>query len=443
MKFHGNYCGPYWSDGKVQQSVVGSIDAMDAFDDSCKVHDALYAIGADLDEADAGFIETNMWNGIKPTLAASAVFLQRTARALTKLSDKTMTKTNKNKTTNLRGSNNVQSTTKDKANAITKITSAPVGYATQIRGAAPQMSASGNTFRVAHRAYLGAVSGSTNFSVLQYFSNPGIAGTFPWLHRIARRYEEYRFRKLVFEFRSVCASSTAGVIMMSFDYDAADDPPTTKAAQAQTIPNIENNVWMSTKLEVPPTNTFKYVRSGTLGANLDIKTYDMGQLFLSTAYGTSASVVGELYVHYDVELRYPTDGPNTCARAVPTGSVTKATPIGDSLTFDTSTKASPFERRSATSIIITQPGEYLFTVTTGFSTMTAGAGGNPTLTGASTSAISVPYTVRLTGNSACIFAARVSVGDYIDFSTIFNDAGVTTVGSIEIRAAVADYDVMI
>jgi hypothetical protein len=50
----------------------------------------------------------------------------------------------------------------------------------------------------------------------------------------------------------------------------------------------------------------KYVRSGPLGPNLDIKTYDSGTLFVATVDGASGSPPwGKLWVEYDVTFSVP------------------------------------------------------------------------------------------------------------------------------------------
>jgi len=40
---YGNFCGPNWSNGLQQESVVGGKPAIDALDRACKMHDGSYA----------------------------------------------------------------------------------------------------------------------------------------------------------------------------------------------------------------------------------------------------------------------------------------------------------------------------------------------------------------------------------------------------------------
>ena len=84
MKYHGNYCGPNWSAGKHQGSVVSDVPAVDEFDETCKRHDAAYATNADLLSADINFALENFGKGVKRTIAAAAVGGQAAVRAIDK-----------------------------------------------------------------------------------------------------------------------------------------------------------------------------------------------------------------------------------------------------------------------------------------------------------------------------------------------------------------------
>jgi len=73
MLKYGLYCGPGWSDGKEQNSVVSYTPAIDEFDQTCKEHDAVYAQEGDLHNADQVFYDANFGKGITRTTAALLV----------------------------------------------------------------------------------------------------------------------------------------------------------------------------------------------------------------------------------------------------------------------------------------------------------------------------------------------------------------------------------
>jgi hypothetical protein len=50
---------------------------------------------------------------------------------------------------------------------------------------------------------------------------------------------------------------------------------------------------------------WRYIRTGDLAENLDIKTYDLGNLEIIGNFDDASAVAGELYVEYDVEFRMP------------------------------------------------------------------------------------------------------------------------------------------
>lgn len=309
MRYHGNYCGPNWSAGKHQGSVISDVPALDDFDETCKVHDHAYALDNDLRQADLAFARANiLTSNPKRVIAGLLVGAQGLLRPI----DRPESFMNKSRTI-LRG-NQPQATKGQKGPKLTLNTTrrgndvsraAPVAVATRRTGKAPSIKPQGTGVVISHRTFLGPIVAQAAFNTTTFSANPGIADTFPWLSKVATRYDKYRFTRLRFEYRSVCATSSTGVVMMSFDYNAADAPPASKAVQAQTIPNAENNVWMNNDLVVPCDPTWRFVRQGPV-ANTDVKTYDLGNMVLSTLYG-AATTTGELYVEYTVELDKPSE----------------------------------------------------------------------------------------------------------------------------------------
>ncbi|AXH76391.1 MAG: putative capsid protein [Kajamanuvirus moutis] len=73
IRYHGNYCGPGWSDGAYHDSVCGYAPAIDEFDQTCKEHDCAYFKYGPHSEADHTFFRANVGKGIKRTLAGLAV----------------------------------------------------------------------------------------------------------------------------------------------------------------------------------------------------------------------------------------------------------------------------------------------------------------------------------------------------------------------------------
>lgn len=441
FRYHGNWCGPGWSDGRYVSSTHGFAPAIDEFDETCRQHDFALAGGASDPEADAKFFEDNVNKGAKRSVAAYAVaarsaFDNMVQPPTTKIKNKIemASKTTKKGQTSksLRGSQGGASTGAPmrKNDAVR---AAPVALATRRTGTAARVTTTATGVTVSHRSFLLPVNNSLNYTVQALACNPGMAGSFPWLAKLARRYEQYRFKKLKYEFRSVAASSTSGVVMMSFDYDPADAAPTTKSEQAQTVPNAETNVWMNNNLSVPVDSVWRFVRAGTLGANLDIKTYDMGNLWLSSSYGNNVTG-GELYVEYTVEFRRPTDGPEVCGTF--TTSTTQINQPVSSLGNATTGAAFPLTRKDDNTFTVVAGGEYLLGVRAVGTVMTAATPTPTLISGGTTAAVASLFSVVSATSTFSQFKIRVDTGDEINFA---NAGAASTITSTRFYISPIDY----
>jgi hypothetical protein len=243
---------------------------------------------------------------------------------------------------------------------------------------------------------------------------------------LARSYDKYRFRKLKFEFRSVVPTTTAGVVMMTFDYDTLDALPTSKFEHSQTTPNVESNSFNSFELPVACDNVFRFIRQGSI-SNTDLKTYDFGQMVISSSYGV-ASLLGEVYVDYEVELQKPSHGvPINC-------NLTQSSPPSVSTCIGTNAvmtgAANPISLGSdGSSIIFTRPGEYSIAYKftgSGLSGFTV-----PTLVaGYSAGAVVKAYYVSTINSTSTtmvgVISARVGAGDGLQFSSSVSGSSLST-----------------
>jgi len=425
IDYQTNFCGAYWSDGKIQPSVpYPTLPPLNEFDETCRIHDSENALATNntqLRDSDLKFYNSNINKGLKRAIAANLVYYLNPIM------------TRKGKNLRAGQQQGVPKATAKTSNQNDKKMMAPVSIATKRIGAAPKINNKPNgAVEITHRSFLCPITSNANYTTKLFYVNPGLPGTFPWLSKLARRYEEYKFKKLKFEYRSVCATSTSGVVMMSFDYDAADAAPTNKAAQAQTVPNTEVNSWSSNDLVINCDGGYKYIRPGTLQPNLDVKTYDFGTMCLSSLYGPNI-VTGELYVEYTVELRKPTDGPATSGRLTFAATAFNA-PFPATVTV---AGFNPFvgNPANAAELLVTVPGEYLVVITTSGTGISAAppAPNLVTLTGA----ITTHVTMASSTTGLLVFSIRVELDDILQFASA--GAG-TTITNLRIRSATANYD---
>jgi len=219
--------------------------------------------------------------------------------------------------------------------SIGRATYAPAAFATGTRSMQPQIAGGRNSCRIVHRELVASISGSPAFSVQQTLKlNPGLAETFPWLATQAQSWEEYKFHRLKFCYYTRTGSTTVGSIQLAPDYDAADDPPASEQIASSFEDVVEDAPWKDLECRLSPQAMFpmgpkKFIRSGALSANQDIKTYDAGQLFICCTDGAAVGW-GKLWVEYDVELFVPANAASGSAPAI-SQHITSAHPTTSSM----------------------------------------------------------------------------------------------------------------
>ncbi len=183
-------------------------------------------------------------------------------------------------------------------------------YSTGKRTRQPKIIRSDDRVRIIHEELIASVVGTDAYTTAFTFAlNPGLNGSFPWLSTQAQGWERYRFRRLRFCYYTRTGSNVPGSVMMVPDYDAADSAPVSEQIASVYKDVAEDAPWKDICCDLPESRLnaigpSRYIRTGALSANLDIKTYDAGNLFVLTMDGTAVKW-GKIWVQYDVELITP------------------------------------------------------------------------------------------------------------------------------------------
>lgn len=228
--------------------------------------------------------------------------------------------------------------------------------------------------RISHREYIADIVAGTGspsvFTVQSLPVNPGQVSTFQWLSRIAANFESYQFSKLKFDYATEAPSSLGGTLVLSLDYDASDPAPISKQQAMAYRSSVRSAPWapcqhasIGEDLKKGKSN---FVRPGAQPANTDIKTYDIGNLYvISQGVTTASAVLGELWVEYDVLLMTPVF--ENAAGVVPVGgnvegnnTLTAANPFGLTPTVDA--QAYGLTMNDASRLTFKFPGYYLLTL---------------------------------------------------------------------------------
>lgn len=196
---------------------------------------------------------------------------------------------------------------------------------------------------LANREYLGDILSSQNFAMsVSATINPGLSEYFPWLSQVAKNYTQYRFRSLMFHYKSTSGALTTtqalGQIIGSANYNVYEAEPTSKSQLLNTIfaqstvPSEDCNFAIECEPSQTVTGGLLYVRGGTPAAG-DLRLYDLGNFYLATN-GMSADNVkmGELWISYEIELYKPQLPSNSIAGGnmtlISNSAYTNASPLG-------------------------------------------------------------------------------------------------------------------
>lgn len=182
-------------------------------------------------------------------------------------------------------------------------------YASGQMTEAPRVHSTAVSTRIVHRELISKVVMTALFAVQKIPLNPGLATAFPWLSIQARAWETYRFNSLRFRYYTRVGSSATGSVILAPDYSAADPNPASEQIASTYRGTAEDASWKNITCSLSPESMHalgpkKFIRLGNLGANQDIKTYDVGSLFVCTVDGTPGPA-GNLWVEYDVTFTNP------------------------------------------------------------------------------------------------------------------------------------------
>jgi len=201
---------------------------------------------------------------------------------------------------------------KMKAKKPSRIVRAPVASTKIMTSTAPRFGSVGKSFVVRHRECIAPVFGSAtaSYAVASYALNPGMGTTFPWLSGIATRFESYKYNQLRFEYVPQSSTASTGYVDIVPDFDPSDAAPLNHMNASSYSGMVSVSTWAGVGVDVVRANLTnfaksRFVRTGALMPNLDLKTYDTGNLFVCTASQGSTNQIGWLYATYTVVFTIP------------------------------------------------------------------------------------------------------------------------------------------
>jgi hypothetical protein len=171
-----------------------------------------------------------------------------------------------------------------------------------------------------------AVDGSVSLAATQFAINPGLPNTFPIGAPEAKRWTEWRAEMVEFYFLSTVSGYASqgqkGRVVLACDYSALNDAPTSlqaaEALHAALGKPADKRIGLMLDVSILNKADPKYIRSGPVPPNSDVRLFDGGNLWFVTSGMAGTDEIGELRVRYRFRVRLPNldDTPTLSSRTV-------------------------------------------------------------------------------------------------------------------------------
>jgi hypothetical protein len=183
---------------------------------------------------------------------------------------------------------------------------------------APMFSPSKEGMIVRHREYIRDVMGASSFTNTSTLLNPANATLFPWLSNLAKNFETFQWKGLLFFYNptsgAISSTQSLGTVILSTNYDVLNAAFASKAeAEAyqfttSCVPSRE----MTHPIECKPSAVVSprmYITDLTnlsdLPTHADPRLYFTGLMQQMVVGCPSTEALGELWVSYEVEFFTP------------------------------------------------------------------------------------------------------------------------------------------
>nr|QCC62364.1 putative capsid protein [Crucivirus sp.] len=178
----------------------------------------------------------------------------------------------------------------------------------------------GSAVVVRHQEPLGDIITSSNageFKLQNFFIQPGLATSFPWLASMAQNFQQYRILGMLFEFRSMAADAISGTnialgtVTMATNYNSSSPNYISKKdmQNSEYATSTKPSLSVFHPIECSPEVSAEevlYIRNAGVPDGDDQRLYDWGNFQIATSgfQGTNVTI-GELWVTYEVALIKP------------------------------------------------------------------------------------------------------------------------------------------
>lgn len=242
-------------------------------------------------------------------IGRGSVMNQSKGKASPKTSQRKSSQAKAPKQSSQQGQRRTQAPRQFKQPVFQQLKQVAAAYSEGISQTEPQITRGKDWIRIKHKELVANVTGSVGFTVANSLPlQPGLSTFCKWLAIQSIGWETYEWNDIEARALTRTGSNTPGSLALIPDYDAADAAPTDEFSASADKDLAEDVPWKTICCKMPhsrlhPEGKRKFLRFGAV-ASTDIKTYDAGNLFVTTTDGTAVPW-SKLWIYYDVTLYTP------------------------------------------------------------------------------------------------------------------------------------------
>jgi hypothetical protein len=323
IAYHGNWCGPGWSDGKFQPSTRGFAPAIDEFDETCRQHDFALADNPRDSHADHVFIKANIGSGNpKRQAAATAVFFRNILEPAENKNTSKNQKMTKNK--NLKNNSSKTSAPYKRVASLrpTKEVLAPVSLGSYTSMPSPKVSRNNDSARITGCDFIGTVecNGTATFGLgKSALMSPAFFQS-TYLGNLCRSFERYKFNQLMVRYVPSVPTTVSGQVILCSQKSVSEPGLQPESGSFLSRALSQGNArmaapWMDNFIKIDTDTEWRLVDPLT---TIDADDCVLEELQVYTKCSVQGQV-GYLIACYDIAFKEPIYQPHSTSLPIVTG----------------------------------------------------------------------------------------------------------------------------